>query len=472
MSAALAGAITELAAGTIFLFVGVAVCAIAAIRRRRGIRVFLWLGIWSAMYGAVRLCDSRAILAASPRWFRLGAPYASTAMSYLLVVAGSLSFLELSRGRLRAVMHAAIGLGLAIALAGLLAFATTGSTNRWMAYNNLLATGVLLILIVMVAVPDLSARYLALPSRNGLALPSRNVLVVGTLAFAIEALYVNLGRPVGFRAPRILDHLGFAALLFSFGYVALQQVLITERRLLAVDSELAVARDIQLAILPASTPRFEHLRISAAYLPMTAVAGDFYDFVAVDPSRAGVLVADVAGHGVPAALIASMIKVAMQSVAASAPDPQAVLRGLNRVLCGQRRSPLASAAYLWLDTDTRTARYSAAGHPPLLCWRHGRLERFLSNGLLLGMAEDGDYPVFSTPLCAGDRFLLYTDGVIETEDGRGAFFGDRRLEEVIRDHQRRTSSELSDILLGEVARWRPASVPQQDDITLIVIDVG
>jgi serine phosphatase RsbU (regulator of sigma subunit) len=148
---------------------------------------------------------------------------------------------------------------------------------------------------------------------------------------------------------------------------------------------------------------------------MAAVAGDFYWFIAVDPHRAGFLVADVSGHGVPAALIASMIKVPMQSVVPCADDPQAVLRGLARALSGQLHGQFVTAAYLWLDTENRRALYSAAGHPPLLRWRKGKLERIQSNGLLLGVRpEDDAYPVCTTPIQPGDRFLLYTDGLTET----------------------------------------------------------
>ena len=121
------------------------------------------------------------------------------------------------------------------------------------------------------------------------------------------------------KTPRILDHLGFAILLFSFGYAALQLVFTNERRLLSVENELAIAREIQTSILPSCVPEINHLTISAAYRPMTAVAGDFYEFIPVDQKRVGILVADVSGHGVPAALIASMIKVAMQSVFSCAP---------------------------------------------------------------------------------------------------------------------------------------------------------
>jgi sigma-B regulation protein RsbU (phosphoserine phosphatase) len=272
--------------------------------------------------------------------------------------------------------------------------------------------------------------------------------------------------------PPLLEPLAFAAFIFSMGYTAADKIFTDSRRLLTIEKELAIARDIQNSILPNSVPEIEALDVYAAYFPMTAVAGDFYEFIPVDRNRVGVLVADVSGHGVPAALIAAMIKVAMQSVASCAREPHEVLRGLNRILSGQLRGQLISAAYLWLDTETGKALYSAAGHPPLLCWRAGRLERIESNGLLIGVLPDSDYPVCEISLNSGDRFLLYTDGVVEPENAAGDAFGDHKLEEVIRKNQSRSPSELSDQLLSEIRRWQPASVTQQDDITLIIIDVA
>jgi len=178
----------------------------------------------------------------------------------------------------------------------------------------------------------------------------------------------------------------------------LQLVFANERRLLSVENELAIAREIQNSILPSGVPEINDLSFSAAYRPMTAVAGDFYEFIPVDQKRLGILVADVSGHGVPAALIACMIKVAMQSVVSCAPDPRAVLSGLNRVLSAQLHGQFISVAYLWLDVENRTALYSAAGHPPLLRWRQGTLERIESNGLLFGVRQDcDDYPVCAMP---------------------------------------------------------------------------
>jgi len=143
---------------------------------------------------------------------------------------------------------------------------------------------------------------------------------------------------------------------------------------------------------------------------------------------------------------------------------------LNRILSGQLRDQFVTASYLWLDTENRKALYSAAGHPPLLRWREGELERIESNGLVLGVMPEPDYPVYDMPISAGERFLLYTDGVIEPENARGEPFGDCKLDQVVRENQSRPPSELTDQLLSEIRYWQPASIAQQDDITLIVID--
>jgi serine phosphatase RsbU (regulator of sigma subunit) len=206
---------------------------------------------------------------------------------------------------------------------------------------------------------------------------------------------------------------------------------------------------------------------------MTSVAGDFYQFVRSDNNHLGILVADVTGHGVPAALISSMIKVAMQSVTIFADDPAQVLGGLNRILLSEAGGQFASAAYIWIDTEKREALYSAAGHPPLLCWRNttGEMQRIESNGLLLGIKPDSQYPVCSVRFEPSDRLLLYTDGVTETENATGEAFGDRQLERTVRNHPLLPASELSLLVHSELQSWRPAAVSQQDDITLIVVDI-
>jgi phosphoserine phosphatase RsbU/P len=463
--AMLRGQVTDIIVGTIFLSIGATACAIAAIRWRRGVRILVWWGIFSGMYGAQTLIQTPAVLAVLPNAFKPAAPYVSTAISYLLLVAGLFAWRELSLGKLRFLLQLEIFAALAIALAGMAAFVLTGSAEKWMFYNNLLAVFVSLALVIVVLVPKLGRKFLVLSNQG--------ILAAGTLIFGLEALYSNLSTVLQYRALPFVSPLGFAALLLSLGYVALQMIFSNERRLLSIETELETARQIQTSILPASVPENKNLRIAASYHPMTAVAGDFYQFVRIDKNHLGILVADVSGHGIPAALISSMIKVAMQSVAVCAHDPAQVLGGLNRILSSEARGQLASAAYVWIDTENRKALYSAAGHPPLLCWRNRRseLQPIESNGLLFGIKPDSEYPVCDVPVEPCDRLLLYTDGVTEPENAAGEAFGDRQLERVVRENKLQPASELSRRLLSEIRKWRPASVSQQDDITLIIVDL-
>lgn len=451
--------------GMVFLLPGLACCVIAGMRRGNGARALMWLGLWSAMYGARPLADSLSVLGVVPKWFQAVVPYVDKVSGYMIIVVASLATLELSVGKFRVWIKAVLVAGLAIGVAGIAKFVVTGSSGRATVYNQLLATCLLLMLLVVVVVPKLSRKYLMLPAGD------HRVLAVGTLLFVIEALWVNASRPFGYKTSSLWDAAGFAVLLLSFAYVALQMMFANERRLLSIESELAIAREIQNSILPSSSPELENLRVSAAYRPMMAVAGDFYEFVPIDQSRVGFLVADVSGHGVPAALIAGMIKVAIKSILSCAENPGEVLRELNRILSGQLRDQFVTAAYLLMDTQKGKALYSAAGHPPLLRWRAGKLERIESNGIVFGMVEEPEYPVREMDIHAGDRFVLYTDGVIEPENARGEAFGDGKLEQVICSNQARSSSVLVDQLLVEIQRWRPESTSQQDDITVIVIDV-
>jgi sigma-B regulation protein RsbU (phosphoserine phosphatase) len=457
--------LVNIMSGAVFLFIGLASCSLAAVRRRGGVRIFVWLGTWSGLWGARLLAESAAVVAALPHWVQISVPFLSIAVTYLLLPVASLAWLELSTGKFRHFLRALVFISLAIGIAGIGVFVITGSGDKLIPYSNLLAAAALLVLVIIVAVPALSCKFLVLPNRA--------VMVVGTLVFAAEALYFSLSRLLHYhtQTTRLTGSLGLAVLLFSFGYVAVQIVLASERRLLSIANELAIAREIQTSILPGGSPRIKNLRVAAAYRPMTEVAGDFYEFIPVDHNRIGFLVADVTGHGIPAALIAAMIKVAMQFLVPYAHDPRKVLGGLNGVLSAQMGPQLVSAAYLWVDTENRIALYSAAGHPPLLHCREGEVHRIESNGLLLGVFPESEYPLCDMAILPGDRFLLYTDGVSEPENALGDSFGEFKFEQVVRNNQSRPPSELLDQLLTEIRQWQPASIAQHDDITLMVIDV-
>ena len=459
------GEVIKLITGTSFIVIGLGALVVAAIRRRSGgaLAVF-WLGVWSVIYGFQSVNNCSFLVALLPPWMQVCAPYSHALVMYLVLVAGLLTFRELTVGMLRQIVTFLALFALLIAIVGFGRFVFTGEEYTLLELNNLIATIGLAVLLVFFIVPSLSRRYTLISNRR--------VMVAGTIVFGLEAFLTNLAQTFGYNFYSIWGDAGFFVFLLSLGYVAIQQVYTAERRLLAIENELAIARQLQFSILPSSTPELRNLRIAAVYEPMTAVAGDFYEFLPVDEYRAGFLVADVSGHGVPAALIASMIKVAVQSVTAFASDPAELLRRLKDILSGQLQGQFVSAAYLWIDTQSRTARYSAAGHPPLLCWRgaDGMLARIESNGMLFGVAFDSDYPVCEIAFARSDRFLLYTDGVSEPENAAGEPFGDRKIEQIMRDNRSLPAAELSLLLLNAVRAWQPASMPQQDDITFLVID--
>jgi len=247
------------------------------------------------------------------------------------------------------------------------------------------------------------------------------------------------------------------------------------QQLLAIQKELETARLIQHSILPETVPRIDGLDIAARYVPMTAVAGDFYDFIVVDDHRLGILVADVSGHGMPAALIASMLKIALAAQAAHADNPAQVLQGLNQALCGKFQHHYVTAAYLFIDMNKRTLTYSGAGHPPLLLWNgnSGGIRDITENGLFLGKFDFATYSSVEIPLSAGDRCLLYTDGISETNNPQGVEFGSERFRQFLSDEKNGSASQLVDDLLIELSRWssRGQDEDLDDDITMVAVCV-
>jgi hypothetical protein len=202
--------------GTVFLFIGLGACGMAAMRRS-GLKLLGWLGIWSAIEGSRYLFSSLADLNLLPQWFRVSFQFLDNILGYLVVVVAVMAFLQLSRGKLRLFLQGALVAALTIAVAGVGFFLFAGSPYKLMVWNQLLVACSLAVLGVVVAVPELS--------RSFLILPNRIVLSTGIFLFSLEAVYGNLSLPLGLPSPpEILDPLGFALLLFCFGYAAAERL--------------------------------------------------------------------------------------------------------------------------------------------------------------------------------------------------------------------------------------------------------
>jgi phosphoserine phosphatase RsbU/P len=248
------------------------------------------------------------------------------------------------------------------------------------------------------------------------------------------------------------------------------------RQLAVLNSEMEMARQIQLSILPHHAPKISGLEIAARCIPMTSVAGDFYDFIVVDEKHVGILVADVSGHGLPSALIASMLKVGLAAQAPHASDPAKVLSGLNQSLCGKFRSSFVTAAYVFIDMEELSLSYAGAGHPPLLLWRSasGVVVEMEENGLPLGLFAGGTYSAIEVPVGAGDKVLLCTDGILETSSPSEQEFGLDLFKGFLGSNHALEAEAFIDFFLEVLSDWseRPQGEGQEDDLTVLVAAFG
>ncbi len=300
------------------------------------------------------------------------------------------------------------------------------------------------------------------------------VLNASGVFLCLTAFLANLGSLGMIRIPGNVELLGLLVFLSALGWLVMRRAVHRQQKLATIEKELDIARKIQASILPAKLPNTADIRVAARYLPMAEVAGDFYDFLIVDERHIGILIADVSGHGVPAALIASSVKIAISTQIDHAGDPAAVLTGMNRILRSMKtRGQFVTAAYLYLDLPNKRLRYSSAGHPPLLRMPSAPhpVQTISQNGLALGLSAAAKYTFVELDFEAGDRFLLYTDGLLETHSGGGEMFGERRLIETFESGKSQPIEEAAESLIVTVKRWRPGGAGQEDDLSAVLIEV-
>lgn len=300
------------------------------------------------------------------------------------------------------------------------------------------------------------------------------ILLAGLSIFGLFAINENLV-PLGFLPWSWRGETGgFLIFVGCLGWIATRRSLATERELASVAGELEAAKVIQSSILPACAPQIDGLDIASRFEPSSAVAGDLFDFLTPAPHQIGIVIADVSGHGVPAALIASMVKVAVESRAEFSGRPAELLTNVNQTLCGSFQHGFVSAAYMFLDLQKREAIVASGGHPyPLLRRRsEPTVHEIGGSGVILGRFQDATFEQQHLQLAPGDRLVLYTDGVVEARNPADEMFGEDQLRSFLQNGESLTAEGFCEALMGQLDRWtggRPDS--GHDDLTLVVVDV-
>jgi sigma-B regulation protein RsbU (phosphoserine phosphatase) len=249
----------------------------------------------------------------------------------------------------------------------------------------------------------------------------------------------------------------------------LHQQLLDKKRL---EEELRIAREVQLSLLPTADPKLEGLDISGLNIPSKDVGGDYFDFIPIVDGHLGIVVADVAGKGIPAALIMASFRAFLRAEIRNNYAIRTIFAKVNNLLHESlKRHQYVSAFYGVLDLKRRRFTYSNAGHHPAILLRPDGKRRYLkSGGLGLGFFEGTAYNEQFIDLLPGDLFLLYTDGVVEAEDQAGEMFERERLEQFVAAHAHLSAREMCEAIYGEVKCFT-GEERLADDTTIVVAKV-
>ena len=446
--------------GVLILFAGAMSCLLFALRPRPRDSALLYFAIAASMYGLRLIATTRLVRqgfpAMDPGW-----DWIIWLVSHTIFIPFTFFFISTVAPEWRKPGSWIVAFALGGAVFGIAARVVGAGHAADIAYR-----------IEVVLYLPLLALMLFLPRR-----PAERQLWVVRVGFLVafsSAVYTNLVELHLLPGPSDLEPLGFLVFLCCQGYVAAERMFSNERDLVAINKELQIARSIQFGLLPSLDVTVSGLGIAAKYVPASSVAGDFYHFLIADEHGLGVLVADVSGHGVPAALSASMVKIAIHAQSERVRNPAEVLAGLNSILCGNLEGQFVTAAYAFIDVAQRQLSYSAAGHPPLLLWRarEAKVQSIQENGLILGLFPGCEYKTLKCTFDASDRFLLYTDGLVEAPNAAGEEFGSERLQNFLASHASSSAAAFCDELMAQITGWCGStnghSLP--DDVTMVVID--
>ena len=241
-----------------------------------------------------------------------------------------------------------------------------------------------------------------------------------------------------------------------------------------IQRELDMAYSIQQGILPEDEYHWNGIKVNSQYESVDKIGGDFYDYFHMPHGELAILMADVSGHGIPAALLTTMAKISFTSAAQKYSSPKSILVSVNNEMCENiKTDDYLTVFFLIIDKAYRVS-YVNAGHQVALLYRKRsrQVERLDTEGFFCGMIDEmGDsYEERKVQLEYGDRIMLYTDGIVEAANLSKEQYGVERLEKIFIDHYNKSIPELEKIILDDVADFSQ-SVGQKDDISLVVIEL-
>jgi len=281
------------------------------------------------------------------------------------------------------------------------------------------------------------------------------------------------------------DQLGELAESFNTMTASIETLLVERAEKQRLEQELAIARQIQMSLLPQGPLQLPGIDVCAHCEPAHEVGGDYYDFLPLGPTRAGILIADVAGKGTSAALYMAELKGVVHSLSRTANSPRDLLIEANRIIAPHLDDrSFITMTYAVVDSEQRTFTYARAGHCPLVYMPGVRDEgdvlraaMMAPNGMVLGLKLDGgemfERVLEESTLALGvdDVLILFTDGISEAMNMDGDCFGENRLIQIVEEQGHAPVDELREHILRDIHRFS-GGAPQHDDMTMLVLKVG
>lgn len=270
------------------------------------------------------------------------------------------------------------------------------------------------------------------------------------------------------------EDLQWLTVLATQAAISLEKALLHRERLekKRLEEQLRIAREVQLSLLPAAAPQVDGFDIAGLNVPSEDIGGDYYDFITIVPGHLGIVIADVAGKGIPASLIMSAFRAFLRAEIRNNYSIRTIFAKVNNLLCESLAGyQFVTAFYGVLDVVNRRFTFSNAGHhPPVVLRADGSMRYLKSGGMVLGLIENQTYNERTIDLLPGDMLLMYTDGLVEAENAAHQMFDRERIEQVARANAHLDASALCQTLYAEMNQFT-GDGQIRDDTTIVIVKV-